>query len=145
MPSCAAITPYPGGDPVVLHHLRVGQFGGRSFLPVLRPTDPVLMSAVAPSLSKPARASWSLVWLRSKEVVYRHPTAVLGGIVLVLLILMALCAPLLGTVDPQAISPIRRLRKPSEAHWFGTDMLGRDVYSRVVFGARISLAVGLSV
>jgi peptide/nickel transport system permease protein len=103
------------------------------------------MSAVAPSLSKPARASRSLAWLRSKELISRHPTAVLGGSVLVLLILMALFAPYLGTIDPQAISPVRRLRQPSEAHWFGTDMLGRDVYSRVVFGARISLAVGLSV
>ena len=64
---------------------------------------------------------------------------------LCLLILMALFAPFLGTVDPQAISPIRRLRKPSEMYWFGTDMLGRDVYSRVVYGARVSLAVGLSV
>jgi peptide/nickel transport system permease protein len=70
---------------------------------------------------------------------------VIGGVMLVLLILMALLAPYLGTVDPQAISPVRRLRKPSETYWFGTDMLGRDVYSRVVFGARISLAVGLSV
>jgi len=103
------------------------------------------MSAIAPSLMQPARASWSSLWLRGKEVVYRHPTAVLGALVLVLLIGMALFAPLLGTVDPQAISPVRRLRRPSEAHWFGTDMLGRDVYSRVVFGARISLAVGLSV
>ena len=44
----------------------------------------------------------------------RHPTAIIGGVMLVLLILMALLAPYLGTVDPQAISPVRRLRKPSE-------------------------------
>jgi peptide/nickel transport system permease protein len=103
------------------------------------------MPAIAPSLAKPARVSRSQIWVRSKEVIYRHPTAVIGGVVLVLLILMALLAPYLGTVDPQAISPVRRLRKPSETYWFGTDMLGRDVYSRVVCGARISLAVGLSV
>ena len=64
---------------------------------------------------------------------------------LCLLILMALLAPFLGTVDPQTISPIRRLREPSEMYWFGTDMLGRDVYSRVVYGSRVSLTVGLSV
>src|SRR5262249_36442197 len=57
----------------------------------------------------------------------------------------AVFAPLLWTVDPQAISPVRRLRRPSETYWFGTDMLGRDVYSRVVYGARVSLAVGLTV
>jgi peptide/nickel transport system permease protein len=103
------------------------------------------MPAIAPSLGKQAQVSRSQAWARSKEVVCRHPTAVIGGVVLVLLILMALLAPYLGTVDPQAISPVRRLRKPSETYWFGTDMLGRDVYSRVVFGGRISLAVGLSV
>ena len=103
------------------------------------------MPAIAPSLAKPARVTRSQTWVRSKEVIQRHPTAVIGGVVLVLLILMALLAPYLGTVDPQAISPVRRLRKPSETYWFGTDMLGRDVYSRVLFGARVSLAVGLSV
>lgn len=103
------------------------------------------MPAIAPSLAKPARVSRSQTWVRSKAMIYRHPTAVIGGVVLVLLISMAQLAPYLGTVDPQAISPVRRLRKPSETYWFGTDMLGRDVYSRVVFGARISLAVGLSV
>ena len=64
---------------------------------------------------------------------------------LLLLIGMAIFAPFLGTIDPQAISPVRRLRRPSEAYWFGTDMLGRDIYSRVVYGARVSLTVGLSV
>jgi peptide/nickel transport system permease protein len=80
-----------------------------------------------------------------REALRRHPTALLGALTLSLLILMAVLAPFLGTVDPQAISPIRRLREPSEVYWFGTDMLGRDVYSRVVYGARVSLAVGLSV
>jgi peptide/nickel transport system permease protein len=58
---------------------------------------------------------------------------------------MAVFAPYLGTVDPQALSPIRRLRWPSAQHWFGTDMLGRDVYSRTIYGARISLVVGIMV
>ena len=75
----------------------------------------------------------------------RHPTMVVGGMLLGLMALMAIFAPYLGTVDPQALSPIRRLRWPSAQHWFGTDMLGRDIYSRTIYGARVSLTVGLSV
>jgi peptide/nickel transport system permease protein len=56
-----------------------------------------------------------------------------------------LLAPWLGTVDPQVLSPAQRLKPPSSEHWFGTDMLGRDVYSRVIYGARISLTVGIAV
>ena len=80
-----------------------------------------------------------------REIVRRHPMVVAGGALLVAMVAMAIFAPYLGTVDPQALSPIRRLRPPSAQYWFGTDMLGRDVYSRVVYGARISLVVGLSV
>jgi len=65
--------------------------------------------------------------------------------VLAAMVLIALLAPLLGTVDPQSLSPVQRLKQPSGEHWFGTDMLGRDVYSRVIYGARISLAVGIAV
>ena len=69
----------------------------------------------------------------------------IGGTTLVVLVLIALFAPWLGTVDPQAVTPVKRLRQPSAEFWFGSDMLGRDVYSRVVFGARVSLAVGIAV
>jgi peptide/nickel transport system permease protein len=58
---------------------------------------------------------------------------------------MALLAPYLGTVDPLAVFPVKRLRFPSQISWFGTDAYGRDVYSRTVFGARVSLQVGLGV
>jgi peptide/nickel transport system permease protein len=75
----------------------------------------------------------------------RHPTVVVGGFLLSLLFLMAIFAPWLGTIDPTALSPIHRTRVPSEKFWFGTDLLGRDVYSRVVYGARVSLTVGFSV
>ena len=75
----------------------------------------------------------------------RHPTIVIGSILIGVMVLIALLAPHLGTVDPQALAPIDRLRWPSWQHWFGTDMLGRDVYSRTIYGARVSLTVGLSV
>jgi peptide/nickel transport system permease protein len=74
-----------------------------------------------------------------------HPTAAFGAVLLVLLVLVAVFAPYLGTVDPQALSPARRLRPPSADNWFGTDNLGRDIYSRTLYGARISLTVGLLV
>jgi len=77
--------------------------------------------------------------------VRRHPTVVAGGALLLLVTAVAVLAPLLHTVDPIEMSPGQRLRPPSAAHWFGTDMYGRDSYSRVVFGSRISLVVGLTV
>jgi peptide/nickel transport system permease protein len=54
-------------------------------------------------------------------------------------------APFLGTVDPTALAPARRTRPPGEQFWFGSDMLGRDIYSRVLYGARVSLVVGFAV
>lgn len=61
------------------------------------------------------------------------------------MILLALLAPWLGTMDPQAVTPVNRLKHPSAEFWFGTDMLGRDVYSRVLYGARVSLSIGIGV
>ena len=89
--------------------------------------------------------SISPTWQRFRDALRRHPTAIVGAVVLVAMALIALLAPWLATVDPQAISPIQRLRQPSTEHWFGTDMLGRDVYSRVIYGSRISLTVGVAV
>ncbi|QEI04455.1 ABC transporter permease [Pigmentiphaga aceris] len=62
---------------------------------------------------------------------------------IVVLVLMAIFAPLLGTSDPALIDASQRLKPISAAHWLGTDAFGRDVYSRVLYGARISLVVGL--
>ena len=75
----------------------------------------------------------------------RHPAVAVGGALLLFMLLIAVFAPYLGTVDPTARAPARRTRPPSAEHWFGTDMLGRDLYSRVIYGARVSLLVGFSV
>ena len=75
----------------------------------------------------------------------RYPFAVIGAFVLLAMILIAILAPILGTVDPQAVTPSNRLKHPSWQFWFGTDALGRDVYSRVIYGARVSLVVGICV
>jgi peptide/nickel transport system permease protein len=82
---------------------------------------------------------------RAWTFVRRHPTIVIGATLLGAIIFIAVFAPWLGTVDPTAIAPAHRIRDPSGQYWFGTDMLGRDVYSRVLYGARISLGVGFSV
>jgi peptide/nickel transport system permease protein len=74
----------------------------------------------------------------------RNPTLVGGIILLAVVSGIALVAPLVAG-DPVAMKPSDRLKVPSEAHWFGTDQLGRDVWARTVYGARISLVVGLSV
>jgi peptide/nickel transport system permease protein len=79
------------------------------------------------------------------EAIARHPTVVVGALILFATVWIALLAPYLGTVDPQAVSPVKRLRFPSEAAWFGTDAYGRDVWSRTLFGAQVSLQVGLGV
>jgi len=67
-----------------------------------------------------------------------------GGILLILFALIALIGPFF-TLDPGALNPINRLKPPSAKIWFGTDFLGRDILARVIYGARISLAVGIAV
>ncbi|HEX5325625.1 MAG TPA: ABC transporter permease [Acetobacteraceae bacterium] len=82
-------------------------------------------------------------WVRT--AIHRHPTIVIGGLLLGAMVFIAIFAPWLGTTDPTAIAPAKRIRDPSALYWMGTDMLGRDIYSRVMYGARISLGVGFSV
>jgi peptide/nickel transport system permease protein len=74
-----------------------------------------------------------------------HPSVFIGGLLVTAIILVAVLAPLLGTVDPSRIAPSMRLKPPSELAWFGTDLYGRDVYSRAIYGARSSILIGLCV
>ena len=82
---------------------------------------------------------------RVSMFIYRHPTIAIGGVLLALILAIAVFAPYLFTVDPTQIAPAKRTRAPSALYWFGTDMLGRDIYSRTLFGARVSLEVGFAV
>ncbi|WP_439402505.1 ABC transporter permease [Bradyrhizobium sp. DASA03068] len=77
-----------------------------------------------------------------RRLASRHPLAFAGGSLLVLGIVIALAAPLYAS-DPGNMDPFKLLQSPSGAMWFGTDNLGRDVFARTAFGARISLLVGL--
>ncbi|WP_085043785.1 ABC transporter permease [Ensifer aridi] len=75
-------------------------------------------------------------------VIKRHPLVFVGSGLLAVLIILALAAPLYAG-DPSNMDPFIRLQPPSAEWWFGTDNLGRDVFARTIFGARISLMVGL--
>jgi len=84
----------------------------------------------------------SLIALRNILVyLMRSPTSAFGVIVLGLLILIAAFAPLIATHDPYAQDLVNTLQPPSAAHFFGTDELGRDIFSRLVWGSRISLTI----
>lgn len=93
------------------------------------------------------RASRRGVWLRffwhTLQFVRRKPLGAFGLCVVVILVVVAIAAPLLATSDPYVVSGKSRLQAPSASHPFGTDDLGRDVYSRVVYGSRVSIQVGL--
>jgi len=75
----------------------------------------------------------------------RYPTVVAGVAILLVMVAIAVFAPWIAPEDPARINPRLRLRPPSAAHWFGTDHLGRDVFSRTLHGARVSLFVGFTV
>ena len=97
------------------------------------------MSAAAidtPALPAAGSALWD--WSR------RNPTIVIGTVILSLFVAVALMAPWLAG-DPLGFDPLNRLKRPSLEFWFGTDQFGRDVFSRVVYGTRVSLIVGISV
>lgn len=89
----------------------------------------------------------------------RNPNVIIGGTILLVMLAISILAPFLGTVDPTRIDPAARNKKPGteitmrlddgqtvkRVALFGTDSLGRDVYSRVIYGTRVSLAVGVAV
>jgi peptide/nickel transport system permease protein len=98
--------------------------------------DPAALSAEA-HLSERKNASVLSLLLGNRAVFW-------GGILLGLMVLIAVIGPNF-TLDPTALSPMTRLKPPSAAAFFGSDFLGRDVFSRVISGARISLVVGIAV
>ena len=77
-------------------------------------------------------------WLR------RHPIILAGLILLGIMVLIAIASPLFATHDPIRLNPTQRLKPPSAEHWFGTDQLGRDVYSRVIYGSQIAESLSQS-
>ena len=94
-----------------------------------------------------ATASMSVAGERMKlaRLLLRRKTAMIGLVILVVLVLAAAFAPYITGYAPQKLSIVNRLKPPSGAHWFGTDEFGRDVFTRAVYGGRLSLFVGFAV
>ena len=88
-------------------------------------------------------AARTLVYIR--RLARRHPTMVAGILVILLLCVVSAAAPALTSIDPKAIDTRVRLVGPSSGHWFGTDGFGRDVWTRTLWGGRVSLTIGFSV
>ena len=95
---------------------------------------------MAPPLPRRSISPWAEAWRRFKQ----HRLAVLGLVVLVLMVLLVLFGPLVWRVQINDIDFSARLNTPSAKHPFGTDDLGQDIFARMLYGGRISLAVGLS-
>jgi len=119
-------------------------------LSAITPEDVVDSASIAAASTR-RRPLW--------QVAIRNPNVIFGGVILLIMVVIALCAPFLGTVDPTRIDPASRNKKPGVEITYrlengqtakrvaimGTDSLGRDIYSRVLYGTRVSLAVGISV
>src|SRR5712692_9600437 len=78
------------------------------------------------------------------HVFARNTTGVAGAIVVLLVVLAALLAPLFAPYKMEQMNMEERTQPPSRVHWLGTDQFGRDILSRIIFGTRISLLVGVS-
>jgi peptide/nickel transport system permease protein len=114
-------------------------------------TEELVDSASIAAASTKRRSLWL--------VALRNPSVIIGGVILLFMLAIGILAPFLGTVDPTRIDPAARNKKPGteitmrlddgttvkRVAMFGTDSLGRDVYSRVIYGARVSLTVGVAV
>ena len=96
-----------------------------------------LTAEIAESATQATLQRFYFGWKRFLD----NPLAVAGLAIVVLLVLIALFAPMLATHDPFAQNLAQRLKPPSAQNWFGTDQVGRDIYSRVVHGSRVTLYI----
>src|SRR3954470_5361061 len=93
----------------------------------------------APAVRRPRDSAWTVVW----RFVRKKPLGAAGGVLMLGMLVTAPLANVLQTHDPIATDAASTLARPSEEHLLGTDHLGRDIYSRIVPGARVSLIVGM--
>lgn len=92
----------------------------------------------------PDRRGQAGAWTVLTRFCRKKPLGAAGGAIMLVIVLTALFADQLQTYDPIATDPAQSLAPPSREHWLGSDHLGRDIYSRIVHGARVSLIVGLA-
>jgi len=106
-----------------------------------------MISRASSTSSTPVPAKEEKVQSLSRETwkrFRRHKLAMAGVIVLTVWVLLAVLAPIVGRYSPDAINLANRNLSPSSSHWLGTDGVGRDVWSRVLYGGRVSLTVALT-
>ena len=108
-------------------------------LPLREVDAPVPTAAVSDAAEDPPFVPPRWRWVR------KHPTLIVGALLLIVVAALSIAAPWIATHDPQDIDPLARMQTASAEHWFGTDALGRDVFSRAVWGGRVSMIVGASV
>ena len=96
-----------------------------------------------PAPLAPAADRAESVWSNLRYYAASHPLGVVGAVIMLAFVFAALFAPWLTAYDPTGTNPAVALKPPSAAHILGADAMGRDIYARIVYGARISLAVGV--
>jgi peptide/nickel transport system permease protein len=107
-----------------------------------------MSTSIATPNTTPSRASTPASSFDWGFFIYRlrsSPLTVVGLVMIITVLLLLLFAPLIATHDPNAINLKMRLLAPSAAHWFGTDEVGRDLFSRVIYGGQLSVGVGVFV
>lgn len=93
------------------------------------------------SMTKTKSFDWGGLWYRLKL----HPQMLVGGTIVTIVLIAMIFAPWIAPYEPTKLDILNRLAPPSAKHWFGTDQIGRDIFSRVIYGSRISVSVGLGV
>jgi len=97
--------------------------------------------AVQPKEMPATGIDWGYIWYQ----VRRSPLTMIGFAIMILVIFVMIFAPVVATHDPYKVNLVERLARPGAEYWFGTDEAGRDLFSRVVYGARASVGVGLAI
>src|SRR5262249_22579196 len=124
------------------HHLHHAEPAGRRGL-CAGQSEAARMTTTALAEIAVADASEENPWARAWRRLKRRKGAMVGLVVVVFLVLVAILAPWVAPYDPVATSWSLVRKAPSWAHWMGTDEVGRDILSRVIWGARASLSAGL--